>query len=122
MSALAMILTVAMMAPGNGPEMESRKVAEPQRLDLSGRWKGTCAKYQVPPMDVEPNFKTWEVTDEGDGRMRIKTRRFTYWGIYVQSGDHLMICFDLDGKSCPSRFQRGDSRCLLILHRVKPRK
>jgi hypothetical protein len=39
MSALAMILTAAMVVPGDGPEKVSGELCRMRRLDLRGEWK-----------------------------------------------------------------------------------
>ncbi len=126
MSALAMILTAAMVVPGDGAEKGSSEIAQP-KLDVSGRWrgwmKGARDASEVPTLDLNK----WGIVDEGEGRLRFKIRdvdgvRRTVYGIYKQRGDHLEICFALVGKLRPTRFEGGEERCLLVLRRVKSSK
>lgn len=52
MSALAMILTAAIVVPGDVPEKVLGEIE--QRLDLSGEWEGTWESHQrgrVPNQD-----------------------------------------------------------------------
>lgn len=121
MSALAMILTAAMVVPGDGPKYESAKIV--QRLDLSGKWKGYC-NPGLPIGEHEMNFKGWGVIDEGAGRVRLKLPSvdgvsWTVYGIYEQDGDRLKICFSIDGKSRPTRFDGGGDQYLYDIRRVK---
>jgi hypothetical protein len=133
MSVLAMILTAAMVVPGDGPKMESGEVE--QQLDLNGVWQGII-KYGDKTRDVIFNdsglcvweggngsLSLWEVHDEGQGRFRfVEDSRRTYAGIYEQREDYLAICYRKESEGRPASFRATDGQGLLILHRVKPRK
>ncbi|HTU18289.1 MAG TPA: hypothetical protein VMG10_09550 [Gemmataceae bacterium] len=126
-----MILTAAMAIPGNGPEMVSGELIE-QGLDLSGKWEGTWQgedSFIFPLVRVAktgvrfgegPSFLDWEIRDEGQGKLSIRTICGTSFGIYEQDGDRLMIC--TDSRKRPTTYRGGDGQSLLILHRVKSRK
>jgi hypothetical protein len=145
MSALAMILTAAMMVPGDGPERVSGELAKPQRLDLSGEWKGqftygdrhatitlegkmSGSIFVVMPQEIQLiDLGPERMTDEGNGRFSL--RRDTkapeapdYLGIYKHEGDRVTICYRLTKYGRPSKFKFVDSCRLLILHRVKSNK
>jgi hypothetical protein len=139
MSALAMILTAAMVVPGDGPKMESGEIE--QGLDLSGEWEGLWiddegirrkAKLSLsecrlegerlpgqPLGDIERTLVFLGITDEGAGRICL---RDSYLGIYCRDGCDHLICFRDNRKGRPTSFRGGDDQNLLILHRVKPRK
>lgn len=144
MSAMAMILTAAMMVPRNGPEMESGEmVQESQPLDLSGEWEGvwwfhTDGQLQVHSRDSrlvgvrKPGANNWvgsaidtcDFIDEGHGRLRgtWDLTNSEIRGIYRQDRDRLILCFSQTPRLRPTSFQVGGTQHLLILHRVKPRK
>jgi hypothetical protein len=139
MSTLVIVLTAAMVVPANGPEMVSGEIAEPQRLDLSGEWEGTCfdsngrnfegkvkgsvfvlTPQERPFLDLGPEY----INDKGNGRitLRLGAKGPVLLGIYQHAGDKLMMCFCATKDGWPTQF-KADGKCaLLILHRVKARK
>jgi hypothetical protein len=137
MLALAMVLATAMTVPGNGPEKVSGEmVRERQPLNLQGKWKATVY-WRGPVIKgeasvVEQQFRVefgknnhvevraWrKPIDEGNGNLRMGRNL----GIYEQDGNRLRICIStLDDESRPTSFHADEKQCLLILHRVKPRK
>ncbi|HEY7428473.1 MAG TPA: hypothetical protein VH682_29845 [Gemmataceae bacterium] len=139
-SALAMFLMAGMVIPGNGPEKVSGEVE--QRLDLSGAWEGTiqgyfehhdksavrCVDGQVYVMHPTRNtvLDKYLALDEGRGRVRMKWDSNEWlgdWlGIYRQGSDHVAICIGGDPGNRPTELKPEDGQCLIILHRVKPRK
>ncbi|HEY7310848.1 MAG TPA: hypothetical protein VH643_15900 [Gemmataceae bacterium] len=137
MSTLVLVLAAAMAVPGNGPEMLS---GETERgLDLSGEWEGRWktdkAEYEVELLGEKggcsyrrlPRGKCWgyltpDITDQGEGRLRLTWEDDPCLGIYEQDGDCLTICFRDAREGRPLSFRVGDGQHLLILHRVKPRK
>jgi hypothetical protein len=142
MSALAMILTAAMMVPGDGPEKASGEIArERQPLDLSGEWEGTLQDATTPKGGIkmkakmlaedfyyskEPDLRFYrglaEVYDEGAGRMRFEPEAGKILGIYQQDGDRVIMCIGDANGNRPDSFRIGKGQQLLILHRVKSRK
>jgi hypothetical protein len=140
MSALAMILTAAMMVPGDGPEKVSAEVRKPQPLDLRGKWKGIRktekGEYEVLASDgmsqlscrplprgkQGPSYLTPRITDEGKGKLRLMWFDNPCLGIYEQDGDRLTICFRDVRKGRPISLRTVGGQELLILHRIKPRK
>jgi hypothetical protein len=132
MSALAMILTAAMVVTGDVPEKVSGEVE--RRLDLSGEWEGTStdgslsgvvrlvkdkATSYVP---TSKSIVTFKVVDEGGGRFCIPHGERELLGIYrYQDDNHVILCVSQHGHR-PQSFRRGDGQALCILHRVKPRK
>jgi hypothetical protein len=140
MSTLVIVLTAAMVAPGNGPKMELGEIAESQRLDLRGEWvgvmKGTkgrlagfdtfrlrCSDGQIEVMHPQTDQVVIVLTaiDEGDGRFRLDNGRRDFLGIYRQCSDSVILCIRVpDGR--PASFWVGDRQHLLTLHRVKPHK
>lgn len=145
MSALAMILTAAMVIPGDRPEKVSGEVAENQRLDLSGEWEGfwwfdhntrfeahsKCPSGQGHLMGRQfaivcrgnCNLTAYFI-DEGQGHLCGEWELIgpRIHGIYRQEGTKLLICFTELASPCPTSFRAGEGRHLLILHRVKSRK
>jgi len=138
MSALTMILTAAMVVPGNGPEMVSGELIE-QRLDLSGEWQGVAKggpewssfsgnftfsggiiRFQKAPDEL----KSFEIIDEGEGRLSVSLwGSVPYHGIYKREDRNLLICLPNDPWSQrPMSFRASKDQHLLILHRVKSRK
>jgi hypothetical protein len=135
MSVLAMILTAAVVIPGDGREKVSGEMTAPRRLDLRGDWEAIvyrrdgvrrghagfskdrwfivswCGWNWSRVMEYE------EVIDEGDGHLRTKH----CLGIYEQHVDNLRICI-ADGEHRPMSFRTDDKQLLLILHRVKSSK
>lgn len=145
MSALAMILTAAMVVPGDGPTMESGEVVQlPQPLNLrecwwegfyqspKGRWLPAASNVLCgPDFVIEatlPNGSHCAVLhldksliDEGNGKLSI-AKEVAYLGIYKQEDDRVIISLRPAEKGYPTKFGAGDGQSLLILHRVKPRK
>jgi hypothetical protein len=137
MSALAMILTAAMVAPGNGPEMESGKIAQnEQGFDLRGIWEGSLRMrradgtyYTVPGSYQDGKLTIVELDgpevvkvvfiDEGKGKFRYRAVKEGEegLGIYKWNQEQLVLC--LGEKKRPSSF-RDEDGFILILHRVKP--
>jgi hypothetical protein len=134
MSALAMLLVVAMAVPGNGPEKESGEIE--QRLDLSGEWRGTSPTYDYVVVvivnsglldlfgTIMPDTFDWRFVDECNGKCHvIRPRLGTLPGIYESRQDQVFILLRLDPlKARPSSFTDNEDAILLILHRVKPSK
>jgi len=143
MSALAMILTAALVVPGDGPEKVLGDVERlPQPLDLRGKWKGTISKYDRKygefgakvyfsggRLKVEDNAKPGEFVadvqacfvDEGNGKFRFRLNGDQlYLGIYRQEGDRFIGC--IGHKDRPSEFKLAERRALISLHRVNSRK
>jgi hypothetical protein len=139
MSALVMILTAAMVIPGNGPEMVSGEVGwGPAPLDLSGEWEGNAKGGPEGYMD-SGNFRlaggfirfqnkphelsSFEIVQEGEGCLSVSLRgSIPYQGIYKWQGNNLLICFPDDPCKRPVTFRASEDQHLYILHRVKPRK
>jgi hypothetical protein len=130
MSALAMILTAAMVVPGDVPEKVSGEME--QGLDLSGEWEGTIT-YGGEAKDVvmldftliefewsRVYLSNWKVQDEGQGRFRLIEVFRPYIGIYEWRSDCLALCYAKADIGRPTSFQASDGQILLILHRVKP--
>ncbi len=134
MSVLAMILTAAMMVPGDGPEKVSGEMVQ-ERLDLRGEWEailfhgGKIVSGQA--RILRGLLVTWEgkggrgsffwsdvPVDEGKGKFRIGDSL----GIYQYDGNRLRICFDDGAGDRPTSFLPGKNRVYLILHRVKSSK
>jgi hypothetical protein len=143
MSALAMILTAAMMIPGDGPEKTSGKVSEKERgLDLKGKWEGSLG-IKLPdgsPSTVPVTYQDGKLTagdleeaeavkmkvlfiDEGHGKCwcRYAATGKDALGIYKWQRDQLFICIS-EGKGRPTNFMVEETSTLLTLHRIKPRK
>lgn len=139
MSALAMILTAAMVVPGDGPGKASGEVSEKGRgLDLKGKWEGSLriklpdgtdsivsATYhdgKLAALDLfgEEALKLVFI-DQGKGRCRCRTFGDDQeaLGIYKWQRDQLFICLRADGKGRPTNFTVEGTNLLLILHRVK---
>lgn len=136
MSALAMLLTVAMVVPEDGPEKVSGEMV--RGLGLSGEWQGVLyhwgetykgrgwihedgefafiyRKFGNIPFAAPAGL----VQNEANGHIRIGE----YMGIYEQHGDRLWMCLRVDGHQPTSfRIVNDNAQYLLILHRVKPRK
>jgi hypothetical protein len=141
MSALAMLLTAAMVTPVDVSEKVSGEVKLTDSLDLSGEWQGVWkaadkAEYEVhqlegrgawsyrrlPKGQQGPAYLSPGITDEGEGRLRLTWVDDPCLGIYEQDGDCLIICFREARKGRPLSFRSGDGQHFLILHRVKPGK
>jgi hypothetical protein len=58
--------------------------------------------------------------DEGKGKVRWCLDDTVYLGVYKQEGDRFFACFSSNQR--PKNFQLTERRCLLNMHRVKPRK
>ena len=138
MSALAMVLTAAIVVPGDGPEKVSGEIELEQGLNLSGEWQGVLYHWGETYKgngwiheDGEFAFiyrrfgnipfatPAGLVKDEGNGYLQIGE----YVGIYEQRGDRLRMCLSFDGPR-PTSFRIGNdnAQCLLILRRVKSSK
>lgn len=137
MSALAMILTAAMVVPGNGPEMVSGEVE--RGLDLSGEWEGKWCDQIVQggiPILAKVESGTFSYRfkhensfisigkfhDEGEGKFRFEDQGCIWLGIYRQDRGTVILCFHEADQRRPHSFETGDHQDLLILHHVKPRK
>ncbi len=138
MSALAMILTAAMVVPGDRPEKVSAELVEPQRLDLRGEWKGVWRQGKDKRFSVSSNesrlvgirgssvtlIDTKDIIDDGRGQLH-GTWLFAengIHGIYKWEGKRLFICFSRRPDPPPTSFAGTDSQDLLILRRVNSRK
>jgi hypothetical protein len=140
MLALAMILTAAVVVPGDGAEKVSAEITAPQPLDLRGEWEGVWetgrVKYAVkqlaeggawsyqliPKGRWGPAYLIPDFIDEGVGNLRVNWVDDPCLGIYKQDGYSLTICFRDARKGRPQSFRTDHGQNLLILHRVKPRK
>jgi len=133
MSVLAMILAVAMVVPGSGPEKVSGEME--QGLDLCGEWKGTfrhrdgdvgrahlSAGWLNLKMPTSVSVASWRTVNEGEGKLQIELGLEDYLGIYHRDSDRVTICFRNVRSGYPRSFDIGDGQYLLILHLVKPRK
>lgn len=138
MSALAMILTAAIVVPGNGPKEEPAEMV--RALDLSGEWEGTgqstISKSRLKisrgqgHIDIQAQRGAigadLKIIDEGEAKLRIEVkvcgtvRRLL--GIYKWQGDRLLICCRQESKGRPTSFMVDEVNCLLLLHRLKPRR
>ena len=134
-SALAMVLAAAMAVPGNGPEKVSGELE--QGLDLRGKWMGTAeggswrlqGKLQLGNGRIhlvgEPEvWHAYESIHEGEGRLSFSFRASPpRLGIYKWEDDDLLVCICTNPRGQrPTTFRASEDQCLLILHRVKPRK
>jgi hypothetical protein len=141
MLALAMILTAAMMVPGDGPEKVSGEmVRESEPLDLKAKWVGTLEnettlwEIRVPGNQWVyrqlrpkgrfrgPAYMIPDTVDEGSGRLRLNWIDTPCLGIYQQHGDRLVISFRESRKGRATSFRPTDDQYLLILHRVESSK
>lgn len=141
MSALAMILTAAMMVPGHGPEnVSGEMVRESEPLDLKAKWKGIWYRPNGSKWDVEIvdhflsaeiddgctlGFCAWRLertTDEGGGKLVLREGEKVDLGIYEQHNDRLVICYSVSGRTRPTSFRSCKGQHLLVLHRIKSRK
>jgi hypothetical protein len=128
MSALAMILTAAMMVQADGHEKVSGEVE--QGLDLSKKWEGTLRSKKaevcrvridrkvtlVESEEGRVSFSTSNIIDEGGGKLIFRGKR----GLYRQADDLLVICVGDVNRRPPVI---GEAHgYLLILHRAKSRK
>jgi hypothetical protein len=141
MSTLVMVLTAAMVVPGDGPERLSWEIE--QGLDLSGEWEGiwwfhTDGQLQVtsrgsrlvgtrkPGVDgwVGSSIDTCNFIDDSHGKLSgtWDLSGAEIRGIYRQDGERLILCFSKAPHSRPTSFEVGGNQHLLLLHRVKPRK
>jgi len=134
MSALAMILTVAMAVPGNGPENVSWEIEE-QRLELTGEWEGVWLDSRggvkvglqdgelfTQPMPCTIHHIPFSVKSAGKGQLQLKINGSSHHARYRCEGDRVVICYSEVGEKCPDSIRLDKGRELLILHRVKPRK
>jgi hypothetical protein len=129
----ALVLLLAGMAVGNGPEGISAETE--QGLDLRGEWEGTYqdkAKRALHAHLSDAKLRLWNenisveiqfpIVDEGGGKFRYNRAARTMLGIYKQERDCVTFCFRLAFQTRPASFSPGNGQCLLILHRVKPGK
>jgi hypothetical protein len=137
MSALTMILTAAMVVPGDGSGQEKASMEMAQVVDLSGDWEGTGqsameskwrikfsrgrVRIQSQQGTIEAPFK---IIGEGEGKLRMEVSGAgAVWkllGIYKWQGNRLVICCREESKGRPTSFAVDDVNRLLILHRLKP--
>ncbi len=132
MSALAMILTAAMVVPGDGLEKVSGEME--QRLDLSGEWFGTrddgCVASDILLLPGRGTVcvggcgvaDLFVCFDRGHGVADVKWGSEKFLGIYRQQGDSIIICFRAPSRGRPTAFRSGDDRILFTLHRIKSSK
>lgn len=138
MSALAMILTAAIVVPGNGPKEEPVEMV--RTLDLSGEWEGTgqstisTSRLKISReqghIDIQAQRGAigadLKIIDEGEGKLRMEVkvcgtvRRSL--GIYKCQGNRLLICCREESKGRPAGFMVDEVNSLFILHRLKPRR
>ena len=139
MSALAMILTVAVVISDGDQAKVSAEMA--QELDLRGEWAGVLrikGKETEGEGERKMTIKNGRMQARGgmkqatsyveilfsrEGKVRFKWLASTYHAIYQQQGDRLMLCLrqdDGDGKgSYPTSFRASTDQALIIFHRVK---
>lgn len=136
MSALAIILTVAMVVSADGQEKVSEAVIESRPLELHGKWKGvwhcfrgpnvtTAMNYNEPIDPVQHRIRADWIVDEGNGRCKFTDPGRPgppSLGIYRQEKNKLIICIRRPGDGRPTEFTREDFQDIVILHRVKSRK
>lgn len=128
MSALAMILTPAMVVQEYMPDKLSGGTK--QRLDLSGEWVFTFPPDNSEVIGRGEDFiRMFEVRDEGDGKFCMAfwtetdyLRRHILVGIYRQDEGRVLMCFGREDKTRPTSFRTEDGQFFLTLHRVKPSK
>lgn len=121
MSALAMILTAAMVVPGDGRERVSMEMV--QVFDLSGEWKARWIddRWGVG-IETAPHKLLANTVFEGVNKLRITYRGGCHLGIYKEEANHVVICLREPGRGRPRDFRVKPDQELLILHRAKPRK
>ncbi|SRR5579885_3146663 len=128
MSALAMILTAAMVIPGDGPEKVSGEVERsPQPLDLRGEWawiQGFGADPMCPALVTGSDMiRFFDIIDEKGGKVRFQYPFCcTYLGIYKRTKTEVVISFREASKGRATSFRTGDGQELLILRRTNIRK
>ncbi len=137
MSALAMILTAAMVIPANGPGRASSEMVRAQQpLNLSGEWEGTLRDSEskvkgnwivklsddwvVVERGIDTRRLIWQMTNEGGGKVKVRLSRTVYLGIYRQESDRVIIALRDCKRGRPTSFRPSDDQSLLILHRAKP--
>ncbi len=122
-------LTCGDGGPGTGAAAEDVR----RGLHLRGRWEGVLRNEhgEVFTATLEGNvLLTYvilshkvAVTDEGQGRLRLRWAFRDHLGIYHQEGDRLLIAFRDDSRGRPASFwPAGEGHHLLILRRVRPAK
>jgi hypothetical protein len=133
-----MILTATILVSDGGPPKEPAEIVEVYRLNLSGDWEGTWwvdkgKRFSMVSVgsdlfasrrNAHTLIDTKGILDDGHGRFH-GTWLFAehgIHGIYKWEGKWLFICFSRRPDPPPTSFTATDSHCLLILHRVKPRK
>jgi uncharacterized protein (TIGR03067 family) len=133
-SALAMIVTAAMVVPGDMPEKVSGEMEE--RLDLRGEWEGRWWPNKDASLEVtlrdgsiqlsdksRPSLPVvFKIIDEAEGVLHVQYDASRHHGIYKWDNDRLVLCLREANKGRPTSFQARDGQQLFILHRVKPRK
>lgn len=131
MSALAMILAAGMVL-SDGPERVSGEME--QGLDLRGEWEGALSDNTgitkttvrrtslVLHLDRGLTSLSWEVEDEGQGKLRMRFNGARYLGIYHQEGDRLIICFGCPNGPRATSLRTEHYQHLFTLHRVRPSK
>lgn len=121
MSALAMILTAAMVVPGDGSEKVPMEMV--QGFDMSGEWKAWWRddKWGVG-IETAPHKLLSNTVFEGGNKLRMTYRGGCHLGIYKQEHNRIVICLRELGCGRPTDFRVKLDEELLILHRVKFRK
>jgi hypothetical protein len=126
MSALAMILTAAIVAPGDGPEKVSGEM-QPLRLDLRGEWEFECEGLTLSPMNGEGLIRRLRIQDEGGGRLRMTVPQFgkinvfvPYTGTYGQEKDRVLIHFHISAEKGSAVYRDNLKQGCIILKRLKP--
>jgi hypothetical protein len=128
MSIQAMILTAAIVVPGEGKGNVSGEMV--RGLDLSGQWEGTLRSKQgevsrvridrkvmlIESKGITRGFSTSRLIDEGGGKLLYRGQL----SLYRQGNNLLVICVgDLNRRPSSIGEENGN---LFILHRVKSRK
>ncbi len=131
MSALAIIVTAAMVVPADLPEKGSREMT--YSFYLSGEWEGIGLdengqayrrvfldhlRFRYETDNVGGDFWTPFIFENG-GKLRYRGCA-SILGIYRQEAERLYICYRQGSR--PTTYRGGSGQTLLILHHVKPRK
>jgi hypothetical protein len=127
MSALAMILTAAMVVPGDGPEKVSGEIKKGERLDLRGKWKLEFGAGTLETLTREELIRALRIQDMGEGRLRMALPKsykgdlvfIPYTGTYRQERDRVVIQFRMVVEKTPTAFRDHYRRGYIILHRIK---
>ncbi len=126
MSALAMILTVAIVVPGDGrSEKVLGEAVKPQVLDLKGEWMVTFDSIDKSlRINGQEFMRSLKVRDEGGGNLRMTVSRngkkCPCLGIYRQEGDKVLISWCPEERGRPTGFQKTVN--IITLRRVQPAK